>query len=250
MAGEAWDADEEEGEDGDKKEKAVPGEKKLTKRQLAKKKEEDERKLREAKEKIANLSEEDLAKLKEEEMKRIEKENIKLSSDLFGDMGDLSMDVPDTAGDQSGPANADNSDMTADLDQAVMDELKNDEPKGVQDYVLKSKDDFTKFATEVGAKVAGSVQANRRGDSAKLVDFLKIIISEATGPMSLEECNEVKKHFNTVYNNKAKDPDKKDKKKAGAKGPTPKTKSAGAEGSPYEDYSSQGAYGDDYGDFI
>lgn len=189
------------------------------------------------------MSEEELAKLKAEEIKRIERDNLKLSSDLFGDMGDLTLDVPDVAGDQSGPANADNSDMTAELDQAVMEELRNDEPKGVQDYELKTKTDFSKFGTEVGTKVASSVQTSRRGDSAKLVDFLKIVITEACGPMTLDECNEVKKHFNSVYNAKAKDPSKKKK----PKGKSVKMAGGGA----YDDYGSQGAYGGgDYDDFI
>lgn len=238
-----WDDDEDDKKKKEEGTTVVPGAKKLTKRQLAKKKEEEEKQKREAREALENVSEEEKARMKEIERRRIEKEELKMSSDLFGDMGDMSIDIDKDPGVVNPNADADNADMAAKLDMTVLKELKKEEPKGVQDYVLKGSDDFKKFAEEVGSKVASSVNTSRRGDTQKLVDFLKIVISKSVAPMSLDEANDVKKHFNTVYNNKAKDPSKK--KKAPAKKNTVKMSGGGA----YENYGSGGGYHDNYDEF-
>jgi len=83
----------------------------------------------------------------------------------------------------------------------------------VDDVKLVKQDDFNKFAQQVADKVAKSVSTKKKGDTKKLVEFLKIMCTTVTGPMDLDEANEVKKHFNKLYNTKAKDPSKKKKVK-------------------------------------
>jgi hypothetical protein len=248
VAGDRWDGEDEDegilGDDWDADEDAEkpaaqtvrPGEKKLTKRQLAKLREQKEKEARAEREREENLSPEEQAKKKEMERKRIEKEDLKLSSDLFGDMGDLSIDV-----NPYGEADADNVDMAAELDADVVEELKEKEPAGIEDYKLKYKDDFKKFATQVGQHVVGQIKPTMKGESLKLVEFMKIMLNEVMGPCSIDDANDLKKHFNKIYNEKAKDPAKK--KKAGKSKPVVKKA-----GSAYDDYS---AYNDDdmYGDY-
>jgi len=201
LLGEDWDADDKPKEEG---KTVVPGAKKLTKRQLAKKVEEAEAERERLRLAIVNMSDEDRKKAKEQERKKIERDIVKDAGDLFGDMGELEIedDVADDDNDN------DNATLSADTIAAC----STDEPKGVEDVKLVSADDFTKFAKLVGDKVASSINTKKRGDSKKLVDFLKIIISSATASMDLDDCNTVKKHFNLVYNQKAKDPSKKKKK--------------------------------------
>lgn len=224
LAGEDWDVDSDEEKEKKKNETVVPGAKKLTKRQIAKKREEEEKVLAEKQRALDNMTEEEKAALKEAERKRIEKGQLVAASDLFGDMGDLSIAVDDAVMAQSGDADEDNCDMAAVIDAKALKELKNKEKEkskqGVEDVELKTTEDFTKFAQMVGKKVAKSVNPKKRGDTKKLEEFLKILITEACGPMSLDECNAVKKHFNGVYNQKAKDPSKK--KKPGKKTATVK----------------------------
>jgi hypothetical protein len=215
LAGDDWDA--EPGEEQEtKKAPVVPGAKTLTKRQLAKKKEAEEKKIAEEKQRLANMTEEEKEELRAQERRKIEKNQIQSASDLFGDMGDLSIAVDDAVANQATDPDADNADMAAEIDEESLKAMnKKEEPKGVEDYPLEKMDDFKKFATEVGKKASKSVNKMRRGDSKKLEEFLKIMITEVCAGMSLEECNEVKKHFNSVYNAKAKDPSKKKKGKKG-----------------------------------
>lgn len=238
LAGDDWDADSDEEKDKKKNETVVPGAKKLTKRQIAKKREEEERKLAEKQRAIDNMSEEEKAALKEKERKRIEKDQLMVASDLFGDMGELSIAVDDAVMAQTGDADADNADMAGTIDAATLKDLqekkKEKNNKGVEDVELKTTDDFTKFAQLVGKKVAKSVNVKKRGDTKKLEEFLKIMITEVCGPMSLDECNSVKKHFNGVYNQKAKDPSKK--KKPGKKTATVKLGRGGGYDDPHGGY--------------
>lgn len=238
LAGDDWDVDSDEEKEKKKNETVVPGAKKLTKRQLAKKKEEEERQLAEKQRALENMTEEQKAALKEAERKRIEKGQLVAASDLFGDLGDLSIAVDDAVMAQTGDADEDNCDMAAVIDAKALSDLKTKEKeknnKGVEDIELKTTDDFTKLAQMVGKKVAKSVNPKKRGDTKKLEEFLKILITEACGPMSLDECNAVKKHFNGVYNQKAKDPSKK--KKAGKKTATVKMGRGGGYDDPHGGY--------------
>lgn len=202
LLGDEWDAEDKPKEVA---KTVVPGTKKLTSRQLAKKVEAEEAERARQRLAIMNMSDEDKQKMKEEERKKIERDIVKDAGDLFGDVGDLAIEEdPDV--------DVDNSDMNATIDQDTIDACKPEEAKGVADVKLVSEDDFKKFAQQVADKVASSINSKKRGDGKKLVEFLKIMLSTATVPMDLDDCNLVKKHFNTVYNQKAKDPSKKKKK--------------------------------------
>lgn len=233
-----WDEDEDEDTktEGTENSKVVPGEKRLTKRQIAKKREDDERRKREAREKLLAMSEEDKAKMKELERRRIEKEDLKLSSDMFGDLGELTINYNDIEDGATGNANADNADMAV---SGSVDKIEAQKPKGVSDVELKTTNDYKKFAESLGGKVCGSVKPTLRGDTAKLVEFLKTLLTATDVALSLDEANDLKKHFNTVYNNKAKDPSKK--KKAKKKNATGVVKMSAAGG--------LGNYGDDFVDY-
>lgn len=235
-----WDDEDKEEEDDGVPQPAraqvAPGEKRLTKRQIAKKRDDDERRKREAREKILSMSEEDKAKMKELERRRIEKEDLKLSSDMFGDMGDMSIALDDIETGGSGSANADNGDMAVD---GEIEKFADKKPKGVNEVSLKSTDDYKKFAESLGSKVTTSVKPTLRGDTAKLVEFLKSLLTTACAPITLDDTNDLKKHFNTVYNNKAKDPSKKKKPLKKKAGGVVKLSGGGATAN----------YGDDYNDY-
>jgi len=207
LLGDDWDDDGEKKAE-EKKKAAVPGVKKLTKRQLAKKREEEERKLAEKRMTAQkNFDPEEAKREKARQKKAIESANQQMTMDLFGGDG---YEAPSDGEFQNDQLDEDNTDMKVEMTAADLSKLKIKKEEPLEGVVLKTKEDYKKFAV----KVAGL--ATKDGKGKDLVEFLKSLLTEATKSMKLDDCSDVKKQINVICNQKQKDEAGK-KKKAGAK---------------------------------
>jgi hypothetical protein len=203
LLGDDWDADPDEKKEADKK--VVPGVKKLTKRQLAKKKEEEERqaalKRAEAARKANDPQEQ--ARLAAERQAAIAKSNLDMCKDLFGGDG---YEAPPDGEFQSDQLDADNTDMIVKMAAADIKAIKVERKDPLENVELQSLDDFKKFGTQV-AKILSKATKQKH-----VVEALKVVLTEATKKMSLDEANEIKKLMNVTCTKKQKDEAGKKKK--------------------------------------
>jgi hypothetical protein len=76
---------------------------------------------------------------------------------------------------------------------------------------VSTDDDYRAFA----ANIAGRIEVEKRGNTKRLM-FLRELLKAASGPLSLEEVNELKSTVNVIFNEKKKKAtSKKPKKKSG-----------------------------------
>lgn len=230
LLGDDWDEDPAEKET---ETKVIPGEKKLTKRQLAKKKEEEEieaaKKRAEIRAKMSDPAE--IAKEKARVKRAIEASNQQLTADLFGGEG---YEAPEGGEFVNEQLDQDNLDMQADIPIETLEKMKVKEEEPLDDVVLKTVEDYKKL----GKRVAGIAAKDKKAKF--LQEFLKACIDEATLGMKLDDCTVIKKHVNVLCNKKQKDEAGK-KKKANTK----KALNSGR-GNDYDDYGYDDGMMDDF----
>lgn len=213
LLGDDWDAEPKTEEE--KKAPVSTRPKALTKRQIGKKREEEERAAAEkrlAMQKEIEVDPDALNKQKEAEKRAIEQSNLGLVGDLFGGDG---YEAPEGGEFQNDQLDADNSDMIGGLTAKELSKMKVKTDEPLDDVELKTAEDFKKFAKRVSKLVTDAGKGSKSKERF-LATFLKDLLTESMKPMKLDDCTDLKKQINVTCNQKAKDEQGK-KKKAGTK---------------------------------
>lgn len=218
----------------------VPGERTLTKQQAAKKRDEEEKKARLAREALAEKYKNDpeMAKLTKEQQKKAQEESdLGLAMDAFGGNG-INIVPREFKSEQ---LEKDNVDMAGGNLAAIQKELSSLQISNPLDNVpLRDAADYRAF----GEKVAN--MAGKAGNQKLLLAFLLSAIDKSTTRMKLEELNEVSRKVTAIV--EAKKKSEKPVKKATAaskKGTLSAGKGSSTSGSASA-YADDDYYDDDY----
>lgn len=220
----------------------VPGERSLTKQQAAKKRDEEEKKARLAREALAEKykNDPDMAKLTKEQQKKAQEESdLGLAMDAFG--GNGIQIIPREF--KSEQLEKDNVDMAGGNLASIQKELSSMQISNPLDNVpLRDAADYKAF----GEKVAN--MAGKAGNQKLLLAFLLATIDKSTPRMKLEELNEISRKVTALVaaKQKAEKPVKKGATAASKKGTLSAGKGVAASGGSASAYADDDYYDEDY----